>query len=363
MRNIFSFLSRLFLILFFIQQLNISNVLSQEIKPVNNNGGWTGYPVIFYTNRTNVAFGAYGLRHFQYEGSPHNSTISSALIYTLRGQIMSQIAGNFYWPDYRLKADVDYLNFPDTFYGIGNNTHALNAEEFSAERIGLDVSFQKQMLPDLYIGFLYDYEKHDLKDTVPGGILEAGFLPGTQSAFNLSGLGLTINFDTRDHVVSCIQGSYLEFNWTFYDNALGSDYRYMEYYFDLRNYFQLNKNGILAFQGTFTRISGYAPIQAYPVLGDDRLRGFSARYTDKNMLTLQAEYRMSILEKLGLVFFAGMGDVARHVGDFNPLRFKFGAGFGFRYTILPANKLNIRFDFGFGTHANSSMTFLPGEAF
>ena len=84
---------------------------------------------------------------------------------------------------------------------------------------------------------------------------------------------------------------------------------------------------------------------------------------DKNLLTLQAEYRMNILEKLGLVFFAGMGDVANRFSDFNPSEFKFGAGFGFRYTILPENKLNLRFDFGIGTHANSSMTFLPGEAF
>jgi outer membrane protein assembly factor BamA len=310
-----------------------------------------------------LAFGAYGIRHFNYEGSPHNSTITAALVYTLRGQIMTQMASQFYWPEYRLIADIDYLKFPDTFYGIGNNTHAQNAEEFSTERIGLDLTFQKELLSNLYIGFLYDYEKHNLKETEPGGILSQRVLPGTQGAFNLSGLGFSVNYDTRDHVVYCCHGSYFEFNWTFYDKSIGSDYRFMEYYLDLRHYFQVNKNGILAFQGTYNRISGYAPIQAYPVLGDDRLRGFSARYMDKNLLTLQAEYRMSIFEKLGLVFFAGMGDVASHFNDFNPAKFKFGAGFGFRYTILPANKLNLRFDFGIGTHGNSSMTFLPGEAF
>ena len=160
-----------------------------------------------------------------------------------------------------------------------------------------------------------------------------------------------------------MHGSYLEFNWTFYDNSIGSDFRYMQYDLDLRHFFQIDQKNILAFQGTFTRISGHAPIQAYPVLGDDRLRGFSARYTDKNLLTFQAEYRRTLFDKFGIVFFAGMGDVAHHVDMFNPAKFKFGAGFGLRYTILPANKFNIRFDFGFGTHANSSMTFLPGEAF
>jgi len=356
-------LSKTLITLLIVQSLYLSNLFSQEINPANNSAGWAGYPVVFYTSRTNFAFGAYGLRHFNYEGSPHNSTISTALIYTLKGQIMSQLAGKFYWPGYRLKADIDYLKFPDTFYGIGNNSLALNAEGFSTERIGLDLAFQKEFISNLYVGFLYDYEKHDLRETEPGGVLEQGLLPGTRGQFNLSGLGLSINYDTRDHVVNCLQGSYLEFNWTFYDNSIGSDFRFMEYYLDLRHYFQVNKNGVLAFQGTYNRVSGYAPIQAYPVLGDDRMRGFSARYTDKNLLTLQAEYRMTILEKLGLVFFAGMGDVASHFNTFNPSEFKFGAGFGFRYTILPANKLNLRFDFGIGTHDNSSMTFLPGEAF
>jgi hypothetical protein len=232
------------LILVFISSLfYVSSVFSQDIKPVNNSSGWSGYPVVFYTSRTNFAFGGYGLRHFMYDGSPHKSTISSALIYTLKGQIMSQLAGKFYWPGYRLNADVDYLKFPDTFYGIGNNTHALNAEEFSTERIGLDLTFQKEFISNLYIGFLYDYENHDLKETEPGGILEQGFLPGTKGAFNLSGIGLSVNYDTRDHVVYCCHGSYFEFNWTFYDNSIGSDYRFMEYSLDLRHYFQVNKNG------------------------------------------------------------------------------------------------------------------------
>jgi outer membrane protein assembly factor BamA len=336
---------------------------SQNFKSEKVNSGWAGYPVIFYTNRTNFAFGGYGIRHFNYEGSPHKSNLTAAFIYSLKGQIMSQMAGKLYWPGYRLNADVDYLNFPDTFYGIGNNTHRQNAEEYSIERFGFDMTFQKELLSNLFVGFLYDFENYDLIKTEPGGILELGILPGTHGPFKISGLGLSVNYDSRDHVVNCQNGNYIEFNWTFYDKSIGSDYRYMEYYLDLRHYLQVSQKSILAFQGTYTRISGYAPIQAYPVLGDDRLRGFSARYMDKNLLTFQAEYRLNLLKKLGIVLFAGLGEVANHFKNFDPSEFKFGAGFGFRYTILPANKLNLRFDLGFGTHANSSMTFLPGEAF
>jgi len=339
------------------------SLYSQDVNTEKISSDWAAYPVLFYTSRTSAAFGAYGLRHFNYTGSPHNSTISGAAVYTLKGQMMSQLAGEFYFPGYRLKADIDYLNFPDTYYGIGNATSTQNAEEYTSERLGFDMKFQKELLSSFFIGFLYDFESHDLQNTEPGGVLDLGLLPGTRSAFNLSGLGLSINYDSRDHVVNCQRGTYLELSWSFYDHSIGSDFKYIEYFLDLRHYLQLSQKSIIAFQGTYSRISGHAPIQAYPVLGDDRLRGFSGRYMDKNLLTFQAEYRRNIFGNFGIVLFAGAGDVANHFDSFKPSEFKLGAGFGFRYTILPANKLNIRFDFGFGTHGNSSMTFLPGEAF
>jgi outer membrane protein assembly factor BamA len=218
-------------------------------------------------------------------------------------------------------------------------------------------------MTNFYLGIAYDFKKYDLLKTDPEGTLVQGKLPGTQNAFNVSGIGFSMSYDTRDHVIYCCHGSYFEFNWNVYDNFTGSDYSYMEYYLDLRHYLQVTRNGIFAFQGTFTRVAGNTPFQVYPVLGDDRLRGFSARYRDKNMVTLQAEYRMGLWEDLGVAFFAGMGDVADHFSNFNPSQFKFGAGFGIRYMILSANKMNLRIDIGFGTHGNSSMTFLPGEAF
>jgi outer membrane protein assembly factor BamA len=355
-------LSPLF-ILIFLQLSNTNNVFSQEIGNNQSASGWGGYPVLFYTTRTNVALGAYGMHYFKNEGTPHKSMTSLALVYTLRNQILTQLASQFYWADYRLKTDVNYIKFPDTYYGIGNDTNAEDAEEFSSERIGLELNFQKQIMPNFYLGVDYDFEQHDLIETDPDGSLARGILPGTQGAFNISGVGFSMNYDTRDHVVYCCHGSYFEFYWNIYDSFTGSDYTYMEYFLDLRHYLQITRNGIFAVQGTYTRVAGNAPIQAYPVLGDDRLRGFSARYMDKNMITLQAEYRMGLWDDFGLAFFAGMGDVSDHFQNFNPKEFKFGAGIGFRYMILPANKINLRIDIGFGTYGNSSMTFLPGEAF
>jgi len=352
------------LLFFFILLINNPPIVySQDIGDKSTDSGWGGYPVLFYTSRTNVALGAYGTHYFKNEGTPHKSTLSLAMVYTLNNQIITQLKNQFYWADYRLMTAIDYYKFPDTFYGIGNDTMEEDAEDFTSKRIGFGLNFQKQVIPNFYLGVAYDFEKYDLVETNPEGTLSQGILPGTQDVFNVSGVGFSVNYDTRDHVVYCCNGSYFEFYWNIYDNITGSDYRYMEYYLDLRHYFQVAGDGIFAMQGTYTRVAGHAPFQVYPILGDDRLRGFSARYTDKNMITMQAEYRMRLWKVFGVAFFAGMGDVADHFNKFNLSEFKFGAGFGIRYTILPANKLNLRIDIGFGTNGNSSTTFLPGEAF
>lgn len=68
------------------------------------------------------------MHYFKNEGTPHKSTTSLALVYTLNSQIITQLSGQFYWADYRLKTDVDYYKFPDTFYGIGNNTKDEDAD-------------------------------------------------------------------------------------------------------------------------------------------------------------------------------------------------------------------------------------------
>ena len=206
------------LILFMLQISNPYKVYAQEIGDNSASSGWGGYPVLFYTDRTNLALGAYGMHYFKNEGTPHTSMTRLAMVYTLQSQILTKLASQFYWADFRLKTDIDYIKFSDTFYGIGNDTKEKNAEEFATERIGFELNFQKQVMPNFYLGITYDFENHDLIETEPESILIQERLPGTQGAFTVSGVGFSMNYDTRDHVVYCCNGSYFEFNWNMYDS-------------------------------------------------------------------------------------------------------------------------------------------------
>jgi hypothetical protein len=97
--------------------------------------------------------------------------------------------------------------------------------------------------------------------------------------------------------------------------------------------------------------------------GDTLMRGYYyGRYRDKNLAVLQAEYRMPVWKRLGLVGFAGVGDVAPAPGRFRLGSFKAAGGFGFRFLFDPKEKTSIRLDFGFGKDT-SGMYITATEAF
>jgi len=94
------------------------------------------------------------------------------------------------------------------------------------------------------------------------------------------------------------------------------------------------------------------------------MRGYYlGRYRDKNMITLQAEYRwVPVFWRVGLAAFAGIGDVAATLGDFDLGRFKYTYGLGLRFVIDPKQRLHLRVDFGFGKET-SGVYFTAAEAF
>jgi hypothetical protein len=93
------------------------------------------------------------------------------------------------------------------------------------------------------------------------------------------------------------------------------------------------------------------------------MRGYyEGRYTDKGCMSVQAELRQHLINRLGMVAFAGVGRVASSFSDFfksqaamnAPLfsGLKPSVGAGLRVALDRAEKLNVRLDVGFGHHAH-----------
>ncbi len=110
--------------------------------------------------------------------------------------------------------------------------------------------------------------------------------------------------------------------------------------------------------------TGVTPFYSMPTMGGAwMMRGYyNGRYRDKTFSTAQIEFRDEFFWKLGFVLFAGVGDVGSSLGTYKLTQLKYSYVFGLRYMLDTEEKINIRFDMGFGNNT-SGIYFGIEEAF
>ena len=334
-----------------------------EEAAADSSGGWSVFPAAYYTDETKLAGGAYAIFDFGDLGSGLSSTVALNLIYTQKNQILAGAFTDVSWSRYRFLGLAFGKKFPNTFYGIGNETLEADAEDYTDRSLSILAIPQRKVRPNLYVGPVIWFEAHSLTDLEANGRIATGNLPGTAEGYQVLGLGGMMTWDTRDHNTYPTRGSYYELWAAGYNKSVGSDYGFTALEVDLRQYIPLSDNRTVAVQALLNSVSKHAPILSYPTLGDNNLRGFASRYTDRALFVLHAGYRHRFQNRWGLALFAGVGDVAPTVSDLSPNNLKFGAGIGVRFMLIPDARLNLRFDLGFGSGGNASSEFIPGEAF
>lgn len=325
-------------------------------------------PIFFYTPETGIAGGAGILLFFKPDKdavSSRPSTITLNIIYTEKKQIIAETSGEFYLADnlYRLMGGVQFLRFPQKFFGIGNKTSSSLEEDYGSELFGVQFAGLRSLGDGFQAGLSFFFENRKVFDLEPGGLLSPGTVLGSNDGIT-SGIGPLITFDTRDNIFSPTTGSYYQFSARTGLRALGSDYEFTRTEVDFRQYLNVSDEHVLALQAFGTFISGDAPFHKLAELGgQNRMRGYyEGRYRDNNYTAVQAEYRFPVIWRFGCVMFAGAGDVAPTLGRFRLSDIKPSYGFGLRFAFAPEERLNLRLDFGFGNNS-SGMYIGVTEAF
>lgn len=169
----------------------------------------------------------------------------------------------------------------------------------------------------------------------------------------ISGLGLVLGFDTRDNIFQPNKGSFHQAQIISYRPVLGSEFTFTQYRLDLRRYYPVYKRQILAVQAWYSFTAGHSPFQQVSLIGgSDVMRGyFEGKYRDRNAMVYQAEYRIPVYRKLGLVCFASAGQVADTIPSFSFKKFRYGGGLGFRYQLTD-DGLNLRLDLAYGDQSS-----------
>ena len=313
-----------------------------------------GAPIVFYTPETTLGFGAAGSLIFRFAGCDKNtrpSSISPVLIYTLEKQFRGLLKGDFFFKDnnYRLTAEIKLEKYPNKFFGVGSGTVEEDEEVYTSRSSSFVLSFLKKIGRGFNGGIRYHFMNWEMVETEEGGRLAGGEIAGSEDG-TLSGAGLIVNRDTRDNLFFPTKGDFFELNAVFYNKFMGSDFNFSMYTLNLRKYITVFSNHVFAVQTLVQSQTGTVPFMNLARIGGQyNMRGyFEGRFRDKNLLVLQADYRVPLFWRIGVVGFAGVGNVAEKFNRLNLQELKFSYGFGLRFLFDKKERIWVRLDVGFG---------------
>lgn len=315
---------------------------------------WSFIPAVVFSPETNLGLGARAIRIFRYQNDSSSflrpSSLPITFLYTLNNQAIFTTELEIWANENKeyVNARLELTDYPFKFYGIGNELEVANEEFYSTRYVYFHVNYERQITKGLYLGPRYEFRVDDIYKKEEGGILDGEALAGSNGQ-RLSGLGLVLNYDTRDNIFQPKGGWYNSISWMSFQNFLGSNFAFNQYALDLRKYFNPYKNQVLAVQSYWSFTTGNPPFQHVSLIGgSDLMRGyFEGRYRDMHAVVHQAEYRLPIYRNFGIVLFGSAGQVASQPSQFRINRMKYGGGLGFRYKLNPEG-LNIRIDIAFG---------------
>ena len=320
----------------------------------------SAYPYVYYTPETELAFGAGGIITFYTDSAAalRPSKVAASGYYSTKKQYKFSVLPQVYLARNKvlLGADLSYGYYVDKYWGTGPGVDDIANEDYAARAFGAELVAQfppfVRWMGTSRVGVKYDLLNYNIVEDRGNPFVEGDSVIGSNGGLS-SGLGLVWVWDRRDHVFFPERGIYYQVEAVWNNSVFGSDFDYGRYEVDLRNYFRLGPEQVLAVQLFGSFASGDAPFYDLPMMGGGTImRGYyQGRYRDNVLLASQAEVRWPIGGRFGVVGFAGLAEVQPGFGSlsFSDLEPSLGGGLRFRFNR--EEKVNLRADIGFGAGA------------
>jgi hypothetical protein len=307
-----------------------------------------------------VLGGAYFYRQTeeQKESQPASFT-GVAAGYTDNESWFAGVLQQNYWKEdkWRFTGVAGYLDIKLELNPAGTRSDDTGSLDWLESGSLVHARLSRKLIGKWYLGVMARYL--DISQTF-GRIMEDDGL-NLQSDISAPGVGLNLDFDSRDVSFNPYQGRFFELK-AMTSSQSGSDAdSYQTYRARLRSYHSLTNSLVLAWDINGCSKSGQIPLWDTCRLA---LRGFPATdYMGKQSLYAQAEARWRFHKKWGLVAFAGAGRVN---GAFSQSRENdtipsYGAGI--RFMVLESQRINVRVDYARSDKGNDAWYLSVTESF
>ncbi len=221
----------------------------------------------------------------------------------------------------------------------------------------LQARLSRRLRGNWYLGLTGRYL--DISQVIGLDIEDEGF--NLLSEISAPGVGLNLDFDTRDMPSNPYSGRYFEVK-ALTSSQSGSDAdSYQSYQARFRSYHSLADPLVLAWDINGCYKSGQIPLWDTCRLA---LRGFPGTdYLGKQSVYAQAEVRWRLYKRWGVVAFAGAGRVDDSFGRLGEDETIPSYGLGLRFMVLESQRINVRLDYARSDKGNEAWYLSVTEAF
>ncbi len=370
-----------------IQQKDVGDLIEQLLKHKNSDHLppptkkliISVIPSVGYTLTTGFAadLPANGAFYTNANHQENLSVVNADLSYDIKSQKIFVSRAEI-WTDhnnYKFTWDIRWEEFPESTYGIGTFTRPVQADPLLFNYFKAYFNAYKQIITGipLYIGLGYNLDHHyHIQETAISTATTKDFQRyGFQPVSTSAGFNLNFLYDTRSSAINPRHGGYANLTFTQNMRQLGSNSSWPSLQLDVRRYLQLSpKSGnVLALwaYAWFTR--GSPPYLDLPFTGGDTFnnsgRGYiQGRFTGRNMLYLESEYRFGILKNglVGGVVFLNTESLTEYKSNAFEHIAPAG-GTGLRVKLNKNSSTNVSIDYGLGLYGSHGFFVNLGEVF
>ena len=322
-----------------------------------------------YMSETGVMLSARatGLYDRDINGSlDYPSIISVAANVSVTGFYAINIAGENYFTDgkNRLSYGVDLTSLPIRFWGLGYEAAKVNPRtEYTKKYHQAKARYLHHVVNNFWVGANLDFRYGYGGEFDPTGL--EYLLQGGQSRHSATsaGVGLVAEYDSRNARINTTKGVFVSILAEMRPEFMSNIDDNLWHITAVADIFQpVWQGGVLAIDLYGDLWSSATPWVFWPAIGgDNRMRGYYyGRYTDRKMLSAQAELRQKIYGPLSCCAWGGAASLfsSHKLFDFSELLPN--GGVGLRVELGKSGRLRV--DYGFGRKSNELVVSI-NEAF
>ncbi|HSW26588.1 MAG TPA: BamA/TamA family outer membrane protein [Burkholderiaceae bacterium] len=219
----------------------------------------------------------------------------------------------------RMSVNLDFYGFGGNLGPIGYNLDGWASVQHGMWRLGQSDWWAVARWNYLDLQSRFNFES------------QVAQLPDLVRTNKASGLGLSLEVDTRDNIFTPSRGYTGSIDATFYDPDWGSDTSFQSYRAHAFGYWPIGKEWVIGGRIDGRTVDGRVPFFMLPYVD---LRGVpAARLQDRHTAVLETELRWNMTPRWALIGFVGGGKAWGTTTSYSDGADTVARGVGFRYLI------------------------------